>query len=229
MARSWKTQKFIMHVQREGRTVLGALAMTGLLTVAVPAQGASYGHVEAWEVTSSVEVSKTEKWEDRSEEWSLKAQGKSRIHSAMPGNMRFQWGGVDLSHGMPTRAEDAYSGKGTAQIRYRLEHFQLSALMPGGVAECTFQGEVPYQATIVAMPGQPPFGGAQPLLPTEMNCKRSGEAELPERVSISLPASCEQAAPLQETGGKLTQSVTCEQNGVRITQRLEAVPVSAGR
>ncbi|MBF0180792.1 MAG: hypothetical protein HQM03_12285 [Magnetococcales bacterium] len=200
-----------------------------MLGIATPAHAASYGHVEAWEVTSSVEVSHTEKWEDRNEEWSLKAQGKIRIHSSMPGNMRFQWGGVDLSRGIPTRAEDAYPGKGTAQIRYRLEQVHLSASMPGGVTECTFQGEVPYQATIMAMPGQPLFGGAQPLLPQEMTCKRSGEAELPERVAVSIPTNCDQSAPLQEAGGKLTLTATCEQNGYRITQRLEATPVTAGR
>lgn len=53
------------------------------------AQTMPYGSVKSWEVTSNVEVSKTEVFDDRSEDWSLSASGKALINSDQSEGMRY--------------------------------------------------------------------------------------------------------------------------------------------
>ncbi|MBF0171707.1 MAG: hypothetical protein HQK87_11600 [Nitrospinae bacterium] len=187
---------------------------------------ASINDVTRWEVTSSVEVSKTVKTDELTESWTLKSQGTARIASLAPaGSVHVQWGGPQYR---PDGAV-AYDGTGTATATYRLTVPQRGATEPGWEDRCSFSGPVPYTAMLFGYPGQPVMGGAKPALAVDSTCVRKGQsmAGEPHFSPSDIPASCEGAMPVVK-GTTVTLSATCEENGFTIKYRFEAKPAGAG-
>ena len=200
---------------------VAVLVLAGMAAGPSLAQGMPYGSVKSWQVTSSIEGSRTESFDDRTETWSFKASGKALIDSTMPEGMRFQWGAPNFAGGMPN-AGNAYNGKGTMEFKYQATHKRVSASAPGGTVVCEKTGEIPYNAMIMAMPGQPVAGGAQPILTGEVTCKRSpGMIDGPSSVPLSFPTGCEGSMPTA-TPRQLTQTTTCDAQGFRISHRFVA-------
>lgn len=200
---------------------VAVLALAGMATGSCMAQGMPYGSVKSWQVTSSVEVTKSEVFDDRTESWSFKASGKALIDSTMPEGMRFQWGTPSFAGGMPN-ADNAYNGKGTMEFKYQATHKRVSASAPGGTVVCEKTGEIPYNSMIMAMPGQPVAGGAQPILGGEVKCTRSaGMIDGPSSVPLTMPTVCDGSFP-KAAARQLTQTTTCEAQGFKITYRFQA-------
>lgn len=202
-----------------------AVVIATLSSTITCAQDNSYTDIKAWQVTSDMEVTFFEKLDDgETNEWTLKTRGSAVIGSSLP----FMWG-TPSYQGIPT-AETAYNGKGTAEFHYRAVRPHLNASFPGGSKDCSFSGDIPYSATIVAMPGQPVSAGAGPHILKQAKCTNKGDFEGTDvEMSISVPELCHEAGLPQAKTRQITHTATCEKNGVRMTYRFNAVPSSSSR